>query len=100
MGRKSFSELIADVQTKGIPAVAVRPAAKNTLAYLVFSSGTTGLPKGSCYSQFDTLSTCHLIFGVAVMISHGNIIYALMQWATMGKQIAQESPVSSILALR
>lgn len=46
-GQKSFSELIADVQTKGIASVAVRSAAKDTLAYLVFSSGTTGLPKGT-----------------------------------------------------
>jgi acyl-coenzyme A synthetase/AMP-(fatty) acid ligase len=45
-GRKSFSELVANAQTKSIPAIAVRPAAKDTLAYLVFSSGTTGPPKG------------------------------------------------------
>jgi len=40
-----------------------RPVTKDTLAYLVFSSGTSGLPK-------------------AVMISHGNLIYSFMQWGS------------------
>jgi acyl-CoA synthetase (AMP-forming)/AMP-acid ligase II len=50
-GRKSFSELIADVHTKNIPAVAVRPATKDTLAYVMLSSGTTGLQKGLFHLQ-------------------------------------------------
>jgi acyl-CoA synthetase (AMP-forming)/AMP-acid ligase II len=45
-GRKSFSEMINDARTKCMPFISARPATKNTLAYLVFSSGTTGLPKG------------------------------------------------------
>ena len=45
-GWKSLSELIDNARIKNIVPVSVRPAAKETLAYLIFSSGTTGLPKG------------------------------------------------------
>lgn len=45
-GRKSFAELIDDSITRRIPDVSPRPVKKDTLAYLVFSSGTSGLPKG------------------------------------------------------
>ena len=48
-GRKSFWSIIKDVRRKNILRVDARTATKNTLAYLVFSSGTTGLPKGSEY---------------------------------------------------
>lgn len=59
-GRKGFESIINDVRRKKIPPVDIRTATKDTLAYLVFSSGTSGLPK-------------------AVMISHSNIIYSLGQ---------------------
>ena len=45
-GIQSFQDLIDGVKFRNIPRVSVRPASKTTLAYLVFSSGTTGLPKG------------------------------------------------------
>ena len=47
-GRKSFQDLVNDSRRRRLPRVTAKPAKKNTLAYMVFSSGTTGLPKGTC----------------------------------------------------
>ncbi|KAM6494542.1 hypothetical protein JOM56_010903 [Amanita muscaria] len=46
-GHKNFSQLIDEARTKNIAVLNVQPAKKNTLAYLVFSSETTDLPKGA-----------------------------------------------------
>ena len=46
-GLRSLGSMIDEVRAKRIPTVEVRPAQKDTLAYLIFSSGTSGLPKGS-----------------------------------------------------
>jgi len=45
-GKVSLPRLIDDVKTRGLPRVPTHPVGDETLAYLVFSSGTTGLPKG------------------------------------------------------
>ena len=85
-GRKSFWSIIRDVRTRKIPRVDVRTANKDTLAYLVFSSGTSGLPKGNYlyfflfgFNSSDTIT--------AVMVSHGNILFALGQMS-VAKEVA------------
>jgi len=61
-GRKSLEDLVEDVRSKQIQRVGVRSAKKDTLAFMLFSSGTSGLPK-------------------AVMISHGNVWFYLVSSA-------------------
>ena len=55
-GKVSLPRLIEDVKSRGLPKVPSQTVRDDTLAYLVFSSGTTGLPKG-CFTFF------FLVFG-------------------------------------
>ncbi|KAJ6585577.1 hypothetical protein B0H19DRAFT_925218 [Mycena capillaripes] len=68
-GRKSFSQMIDTIVRKKVSLEPVRPANKDTLAYLVMSSGTSGLPK-------------------AVKITHGNVICSIYQGIVVG-QVAE-----------
>ena len=43
---KSLDSMIKFVRANQLPKESVKAVNKNTLAYLVFSSGTSGLPKG------------------------------------------------------
>lgn len=45
-GRRSFDQMIHQVRNEFTSRLAVRPAGNDKLAYLAFSSGTSGLPKG------------------------------------------------------
>ncbi|KZT39523.1 amp dependent CoA ligase [Sistotremastrum suecicum HHB10207 ss-3] len=60
-GIRSFDSLVKDVRDRNILRADVRPVGKNTLAYLMFSSGTSGLPK-------------------AVAVSHANVNASLIQY--------------------
>jgi acyl-CoA synthetase (AMP-forming)/AMP-acid ligase II len=45
-GKASLPRLIGNVKARGLPKTATREVQDDTLAYFMFSSGTTGLPKG------------------------------------------------------
>ena len=45
-GRKSFQDIVDIVKKRGLKRLPVKAVKKDALAYLVFSSGTSGLPKG------------------------------------------------------
>jgi len=54
-GKASLPRLIEDVKARVLPTIATRKVQDDTLAYLMFSSGTTGLPKGFFFmSNFAT----------------------------------------------
>ncbi|KAJ7061875.1 hypothetical protein C8F01DRAFT_1138644 [Mycena amicta] len=72
-GRTSFASLLQSVVKNNTPLEAVRPATKDTLAYLIMSSGTSGLPK-------------------AVMISHGNLFASAMQAMVVGQAVEPFAP--------
>ncbi|EJF63384.1 acetyl-CoA synthetase-like protein [Dichomitus squalens LYAD-421 SS1] len=61
-GRKSLADLIREVRVRKFARAPSRPVQRDALAYLVYSSGTSGLPK-------------------AVMVSHRNVIASLVQVA-------------------
>ena len=44
-GFRNLEEMIEDARSREMAPATPRPAKRDTLAYLVFSSGTTGFPK-------------------------------------------------------
>ena len=48
VGRKSFQDLLNKVRQLGTPIVPVMPVTKDTLAYVVFTSGISTSKKGKC----------------------------------------------------
>lgn len=44
-GFKNIQEMLEDARSRAMAPASPRPANRDTLAYLVFSSGTTGFPK-------------------------------------------------------
>ena len=45
-GLRTFEEMVEDARSRAIAPESPRAVTRDTLAYLMFSSGTTGLPKG------------------------------------------------------
>ena len=44
--KRNLPRLIEDMKARGLPRIPTQPVKDDTLAYVGFSSGTTGLPKG------------------------------------------------------
>ncbi|KAI0309886.1 acetyl-CoA synthetase-like protein [Amylostereum chailletii] len=66
-GRRSLDDFVAQARTDDLK-IATRPVRVNTIAYLMFSSGTSGLPKG-------------------IISSHQNLCYQSVQPVVMIKEI-------------
>ena len=45
-GLKTFEDIVEEARSQTMTPVSPRAVTKDTLAYLMFSSGTTGHPKG------------------------------------------------------
>ncbi|KAG2362830.1 hypothetical protein BDR07DRAFT_1357078 [Suillus spraguei] len=69
-GYTSYDQLISSVRKNSIPRLPVRHATKDTLAYLIYSSGTSGPPK-------------------AIMTSHGNITATMISTMVHGIEAAK-----------
>jgi len=77
--KQSFWSIINDVRTRDIKIVDIRKATKDKLAYLIFSSGTGGLPKGQSSTFVQDHSVQFGLLSAAVMISHGNLVFSIAQ---------------------
>jgi acyl-CoA synthetase (AMP-forming)/AMP-acid ligase II len=109
-GHISYDQLVSSVRTNGIPRLPVRHATKDTLAYMVFSSGTSGLPKGMCYCSFSCLpSVLHgkhervsaqyfSLYETVVMLSQGNITHAVLGTMLFGAEISKVRAVCLFVA--
>ncbi len=86
-GRVEGLNCVADMvhAARNAPPVNVLPVKKTDLAYLVFSSGTSGLPKGSVFIPLKRC--CLLLLALAVMITHGNVIFSVNQVAIMARAV-------------
>ena len=90
----SFEQLVQKVRSNKIPREPVREAGKDTLAYLVFSSGTSGLPKGIVeWIPLYLYTFPQFLWTSAVMISHGNLVFSLMQGVVMIQESAKIADV-------
>ena len=87
-GRRSFSQLIDETRQRKADIIPVRSVRTDTLAYLIFSSGTTGLPKGT-YPRINANDKYKLISSLkAVMLSHGNVAFSILQFGIMVSSMA------------
>lgn len=80
----NISSLVENVNLNRIPRQPVVPAKKETVAYLLFSSGTSGPPKGASLTKMllTEFKANACVLEPAVMISHGNLCFTTVQTIT------------------
>ena len=108
-GYTSYDHLVSSVHKSRIPRLPVRHATKETLAYMILSSGTSGLPKGMYlfndllfphHRIIDALLIqCFLLFHPATMLSHGNITSSLLGIMVIGMEIGKVRAVRLCVAV-
>ncbi|GHU64205.1 long-chain-fatty-acid--CoA ligase [Spirochaetia bacterium] len=60
------------------PAAQIEEAVEEDLAAILFTSGTTGIPKGVMLTQQNLVSDCYLAQGVPFPVYHTDVFYALL----------------------
>jgi acyl-CoA synthetase (AMP-forming)/AMP-acid ligase II len=91
-GEVSLQQLVERTKKRGVQPVGITHAKHETLAYLVFSSGTSGLPKGMPSVKF-TAERSQRRRVTAVMISHGNLNTCYAQVLIWAFHAFQAQPV-------
>ncbi|KAI0372226.1 acetyl-CoA synthetase-like protein [Pilatotrama ljubarskyi] len=66
-GRTDLASAISAIRQRHVPRVPSRPVTRDTLAYLVFSSGTSGLPKAVMITQRNVMAS---LIQVAVAVEY------------------------------
>jgi acyl-CoA synthetase (AMP-forming)/AMP-acid ligase II len=89
-GQRSFDDLVRSVKEPSEDYA--KPVDKDALAGLIFSSGTTGLPKGEKHACY--LARAHHAELLGVMISHENLVSSMMQGLVAGNLNNAVEPVS------
>ncbi|KAI0766413.1 acetyl-CoA synthetase-like protein [Trametes elegans] len=82
-GRRDLASAIDAVRARHVPRVSSRPVTRETLAYLVFSSGTSGLPKAVMISQYNVVAALTQA-AVAVVFEGPNLAMANVAPVTIG----------------
>ena len=108
-GYTSYDRLVSSVRKNRIPRLPIRHATKDTLAYMIFSSGTSGLPKGMYlfndlrFPHHRTMNVlliqCFLLLHPATMLSHGNIASSLLGMMVVGMEIRKVRAVRLCVAV-
>ena len=93
-GVGSFDDIVRSVNEPAKDYA--KPVGKEALAYLTFSSGTTGPPKGDVAMNTIVLLVLTIRYLlIAVMLSHKNIMVSTMQGFISGALNGAVAPVSS-----